>query len=282
MLMRKMLSAATAAALVVVGCNENKSDTTPTTTNAPAPVTPNEPGKAVTNTGGTMTNPVVTDPIAAATNKASVKRLGDEEKLASTPERIVASQVILRDAPRGTSLGMAKAGDLVTEVARSHGYYLVLMPDADDKDKQMAAWIYKDAFVNPSTISAKGDTTANANTTANAKSKTATSATGEKLLPCKKGETSMRSDREFCAKECKGDGDCGAGNVCDGAAVAIKTNGKDAEVKYCIGETTSATVTPGSPNNAVNPNVPVTPTHNPTNGTTPARGSTTPATTPTK
>jgi len=117
----------------------------------------------------------------------------------------------------------------------------VLTPDPSNKDKQMAAWIYDDAVMNPSTITERTG------------GKNAKGTSDEKKPQCAKGEIGVRTDHDFCAKACKADGDCASnanaanaknannananagGDVCDGNGLQIVGNGHDTPVKYCVG-----------------------------------------------
>jgi hypothetical protein len=148
---------------------------------------------------------------------ADVMRFADELPLAPTPAILVTTIAHVRKSPGGDAILILNEGTEVTELARARDHYLVQFLDPSDRSRRLTGWIYKDAldgFTPPGEV-------------ASAASRAA----------CAKGDVRVQSDRVFCARPCKSDGDCEGASVCDGEARVVSAIAS-ARARYCVSQST--------------------------------------------
>jgi hypothetical protein len=228
------LIAAAGLTLAAVGCDQNDKGKA-STENTP-PAAPNEPNmKPVTPTNATVpTAPV--DPLSRAENKDQVTQYTDMIRLAPTPGKIVTGlSTSVRGSPRGQEVQIVETGMTVDVIGKRDDYYLVLYPDPRDATKQLAGWVYKDA-VDAATWPGIVEATKLAEKEPGAPQNAKTASPAK--LSCKTGERELRSQGDFCARECSKDDDCtkSPGGLCDGVAYEVKKDGTTAPAmsRYCI------------------------------------------------
>ena len=232
MLVRKMLISSGCAATVAVALFACESNRSSSTTSTPEPKTTAAPQTTVTNTNATV--PTSGDVLANVSNRSRVTEPADEAKI--LPPKAVkipaGFTVPLRSGPRGEWIGSLSTSANVSEVARdpTGSYFLVLYPDPDDSAKQLAGWVFKDAVEN---------TTWSSQDTALGPQAPHAAASGgkEAKLACGKGESHMKTDRDFCAKPCGDDAACAGSKseTCDGLAFEVRDGATRMQTaRYCV------------------------------------------------
>jgi hypothetical protein len=233
-------------AVVAVGCentNPSGSSTNPTPATAAPQTAPNTqtPPSTVTNTNATVQR----DPLAVAENRDQVRQYPDQHRLtpAIPAKMITGFSAEAREAPTGSSIATIESSENVTEVARDAkgNYYLVLYPDAKNPGKELAGWVYRDAIENVAWSQTRPEN-----------GKALSAMTGTKV-DCARGQSHVRTDRDFCAKVCKDDKGCDKdkGEVCDGLAFELKEKAgkmeKAGNARYCVAISSPSTSTSNIP-----------------------------------
>jgi hypothetical protein len=241
MFMRKTTMLLAGAALVAsAACDENRAsnpNNSPPIPPAPQPSPELEQpsgGTPVTNTGATLE----IDPLASAENRDRVKQYPDQVRIAParTAQLITGFAAAVRVSPNGDETSTIETAQNVTEVARNRtgDYYLIVYSDPKSPSKELAGWVYKDALEN--TGWSTSDNTSGGSLPNTMASK----------LDCAHGEVHLRTDRDFCGKSCKDDGNCDkkGGEICDGLAFNVheRTN-KTTSTRYCIPSGANANTT---------------------------------------
>jgi len=237
----QMGMAALVLALGAAACDNPSADKTAPATNPPVP----PPANTVTNTNAVVAPQK--DPLAGVANRDRITLDPNASKIDPPKDAtlLTGAAATVRESPRGSRMEVIETTANVKEIERDGDYFLITYPDPKGSAKTYAGWVYRDSLVGEGW---SGSTPVVGTPQATGK------------LACDKGETHLRTTRDFCGKPCKDDTDCSksGADICDGLAFKVnESTNKTSDARYCISGRSSAANDAHGPQHGSSTNLPV-------------------------